>query len=432
MLLRFSVSNYRSFDSEQELSLVASSLKDGESAVHAIPKAKLGALRVAAIYGANASGKSNVLRALSFVCDVVENSHAGWKPQKKIPRQAFKMRPGRTGEPTAFRVDFVVDDVRHEYKFSVESERVVEESLHSFPEVRPRLMFRRSGDTFTFGKHLAGPNQLIGSLTRSNSLFLSAAAQNNHEALLPIYNWFAGAFRFEFGPREGPNDATLEICADASRKPRLERLLAAADLGLTGIDFKERELSAETRQMFAALAKAMPPEAAEQVQIPDRVPDVSFLHRCEDGESVRFGPGDESTGTLAYFGLLGPVIDALESGGVLCVDELEKSLHPLLALEIVRIFNDKARNPNGAQLIFNTHDTNLLDAEMLRRDQIWFTEKDRCGATHLYPLTDFKPRREENLERGYLQGRYGAVPFIHREAFEPGALPNEDTISDGE
>jgi uncharacterized protein len=431
MLLRFAVSNYRSFDSEQELSMVASSLKGTESAAMEVPAAKMGALRVAAVYGPNASGKSNVLRALHFVCNAVEDSHVSWKPQQRIPRHSFKMRPERADEATNFRVDFVVGGTRYEYKFAVASESVISESLHSFPEARSRLIFRRSADSFTFGKFTAGPNQLIASLTRSNSLFLSAAAQNNHEMLLPVYNWFAQALRFVSGPRDEPNGDTFAICADASRKPLLERFLTAADFGLAGVDFKEREVPEETRRIFTAVAMAVP-DAAEKIHFPERIIDVSFLHRCENGESVRFGPNDESTGTLAYFGLLGPVIETLEQGGVLCVDELEKSLHPLLALEIVRIFNDEERNPKGAQLIFNTHDTNLLDADVLRRDQVWFTEKDRCGATHLYPLTDFKPRREENLERGYLQGRYGAVPYLHREDFNAGLRRPVDHVADGE
>ncbi len=112
---------------------------------------------------------------------------------------------------------------------------------------------------------------------------------------------------------------------------------------------------------------------------------------------------------------MGPVVQAIENGGVLCVDELDSSLHPLLALDLLRVFNDHERNPRGAQLVFNTHDTNILSGSVLRRDQIWFTEKDSEGATHLYPLSDFKPRKNENLERGYLQGRYGAIPFVEAE-----------------
>jgi AAA15 family ATPase/GTPase len=128
-----------------------------------------------------------------------------------------------------------------------------------------------------------------------------------------------------------------------------------------------------------------------------------------------FDPKEESAGTMAYLALLGPIVKALRSGGVICIDEIDSSLHPLIAVLIMRFFSNPGINPKGGQLIFNTHDTNLLSSGTLRRDQIWFTEKDKNGESHMYPLTDFKPRRQENLENGYLQGRYGAIPFIHSD-----------------
>ena len=142
-----------------------------------------------------------------------------------------------------------------------------------------------------------------------------------------------------------------------------------------------------------------------------------MVHRGANQEEAEFPLAEESAGTAALFSLLVPALSALESGGTLFIDELDSSLHPLLALELVRLFNDEKRNPFGAQLIFNTHDTNLLDRSVLRRDQVWFTEKDSTGASHLYSLTDFKPRRNENFKRGYLQGRYGAIPFIENSTF---------------
>jgi AAA15 family ATPase/GTPase len=152
---------------------------------------------------------------------------------------------------------------------------------------------------------------------------------------------------------------------------------------------------------------------ADAVQIPT-AQEVLCLHKVGDS-ALPLRQGQESKGTIAFLSLLAPVLRALFDGGVVCVDELDESLHPLLAIEVIRVFSDPKRRPRGAQLIFNTHDTNLLSA--LRRDQIWFTEKARDGASQLYPLTDFKPRREENLENGYLQGRYGAIPFLNPDGF---------------
>jgi AAA15 family ATPase/GTPase len=151
-------------------------------------------------------------------------------------------------------------------------------------------------------------------------------------------------------------------------------------------------------------------------QLSDTTPELRLLHRFGD-KAVPLPLSNESGGTIAYLSLLGPVVDALRKGIPLLVDGLDASLHPLLAIELIRLFNSPSSNPNGAQLIFNTHDTNLLSSGVLRRDQIWFTEKGEDASSHLFPLSDFKPRRQENLENGYLQGRYGAIPFINPDAF---------------
>lgn len=408
MLLRFAASNFRSLKDEQELSLIATSLTgraDGVARVGAIDQ---GVLRVAAIYGANASGKTNVLRALHFMATAVEDSQTSWKPDQPIPRQPFRLDQTSRDSASQFEVDIAIDSTRYQYGFSVSSERVLEEWLFAFPSGRRQMWYRRKPDGISFGRHLAGENRVIERVTRPNSLFLSAAAQSNHEQLTPIYRWFSTNLEFITSDRHGPPIETLQLCASESVRARIETALAAADLGLLGFETSERPVEEATRKIFAAIRDMLPSGAT----MPEKLPDVRFLHRCEHNAPVTLALAAESDGTIAYFGLLGPAIRTLDRGGTLCVDELDSSLHPLLALELVRLFNDAKRNPHGAQLIFNTHDTNLLDLTILRRDQIWFTEKDKCGTTHLYPLTDFKPRENENLQRGYLQGRYGAVPFL--------------------
>jgi len=193
------------------------------------------------------------------------------------------------------------------------------------------------------------------------------------------------------------------MCGAEEFKSWIVGALRAADLGIIGLEVKEEDLLAAGDKDYDGTLVA---EFLERFQT------VSLLHRGSSSAREPFHQGNESAGTLAFFGLLGPLARAIKSGGTVCVDELDASLHPLLALEMLRLFNDHKLNPQGAQIIFTTHDTNILDKASLRRDQIWFTEKDAEGGTHLYPLTDFKPRKNENLERGYLQGRYGAVPFI--------------------
>jgi hypothetical protein len=242
-------------------------------------------------------------------------------------------------------------------------------------------------------------------LTRSNSLFLSAAAQNNHEMLLPIYNWFWTTLVFVIGGRSEETKQTIKMCQESPEtRALITRLLSIADLGIADLTITVKRPRTLAEEITRSMLPGPPPSTVE------------LLHRI-NGRLLPFELDQESAGTAAYLALLGPLVEALQSGGVICVDELDSSLHPLMAIEIMRLFENRDQNPTRAQLIFNTHDTNLLNTGLLRRDQIWFTEKDAKGESHLYPLTDFKPRREENLGSGYLQGRYGAIPFIHSEGF---------------
>lgn len=231
--------------------------------------------------------------------------------------------------------------------------------------------------------------------------------------LLRIFSWFfIQALVVEEKSRSLAEIAVAQMCIDDSMRESIHALLASADLGISGIETIEEELSSFTERLnlapdYSVLHSLIFPRS------PRAVGGVQFRHRAtstRDGISLPFE--QESEGTKALFTLAGLIVGRLRQGGLLMVDELDRSLHPHLALKIVAMFNDPATNPGNAQLVFNTHDTNLLDTNILRRDQIWFTEKGDDGATRLYPLTDFRARKHENLERGYLQGRYGAVPAV--------------------
>jgi hypothetical protein len=404
MLLRFKFSNYRSFRAEQELSLVAGPLKDHGESVFEIPGLNERALPVAAIYGANASGKTTVLRALQFMNRVLRESHRLWEPGQAIPLESFA---GEVPEsPTRFMVDFIHAGIRHQYGFALSSSTVLEEWLRAYPKGHKQTWFsRKAGKPISFSEKLAGENRVIEQLTRKNSLFLSAAAQNNHEMLRPIYDWFWTNLVFVTGDRSEETKQTIKMCEeDRETHALITRLLSVADLGIADISITESTGGLAEQIMRSMLEHATVPRT------------VKLLHRI-NGALLPLELEHESAGTAAYLALLGPLVEALRWGGVICVDELDSSLHPLIAIEIMRFFEDPVQNPKRGQLIFNTHDTNLLNTGILRRDQIWFTEKDAKGESHLYPLTDFKPRREENLESGYLQGRYGAIPFIRSDEF---------------
>jgi hypothetical protein len=416
MLLRFRVSNFRSLRDEQELSMVASSRDDRGAVIH-LENLGLDVLRVAAIYGANAAGKSNVLAAFRFMCRAVFRSHRMWKPEGPVPREPFLLDPEARSRPSYFEVDFLQGGVRYCYGFKLDDEQVLEEWLYAYPHKRPQLWFRRdisASESFEFGKQLKGNHRVVAGLTRKNSLFLSVAAEHNHEALLRVYSWFSQRVRHAgVDDRSARVFYTIDLLNDAYRTALLD-LVRLADLGVSDFSVGE-ELVPSTVLEFLRSASENSPEVAKLIDGEPKIPKLQFLHRTGQ-DSVAMAFEQESSGTQAWFAMAGPILRTLEQGSVLCVDELDASLHPRLAFEIIRIFEDPVRNPRGAQLIFNTHDTtllgNLLGEPALRRDQVWFVEKDGTGATHLYPLTEFKPRKSENLERGYLQGRYGAVPFI--------------------
>jgi AAA15 family ATPase/GTPase len=428
MLIRFRVQNHKSIRDEQELSFVAASLSEFPEKLIRPQLLEVDLLRVVGIYGANASGKSTVLDALDFMQDAVLESHREWKPKAPIPRQPFRLSSDRLEMPSLFEVDFLLDQIRYTYGFILDSEVIREEWLFAYPQGKKQRWFVRKGQRpkdFVFSRFLSGENKAVQALTRPNSLFLSTAAQNNHAKLTPIFEWFDKSLNFvDSQTRDVLRSQTAVECVEPAFRESVKRLLMTADLGITGIDIEQ---DAFQNEIIKAMAKVL-----EDNQSPWKILDAQryrpvLLHRSAvDGGDVRFPFGDESRGTQALFGLAGQVVKTLADGGILCVDELDASLHPLMAVEIVKLFNDPKNNPHGAQLLFNTHDTNILEYAELRRDQIWFTEKDKSGATHLYPLTDYKARKEENIKRGYLQGRYGAIPFLETPT---ALLPNEE---DGE
>ncbi len=395
---------------------MAGSFKDHSEAILTSEGLREGVLPVAAIYGANASGKTNVLRALQFMANAVLSSHKNWAPDAPIPVDPFAADEASKRAPSRFVVDFFVDGKRHQYGFGVDTAAVTEEWLFAYPTGKKQVWFsRKPHGPMSFGTKMPGENRTIESLTRKNSLFLSAAAQNNHPALLPVYKWFSSSLSFVRGQRGFFKEGTARLCEKADYRSAVKQLMAVADLGVADLTVREEKYPENVRQAMDAVFSTLKVKT-DQLKISEGQVKVQLLHQIGT-RTVPFELDEESDGTIAFFALLGPIIAAMKDGGTVCIDELDASLHSLLAEQLIRLFNDRSRNPQAAQLIFNTHDTNLLSSGILRRDQIWFTEKNKDASTVLYPLSDFKPRRSENLESGYLQGRYGAIPFVNPEAF---------------
>ncbi|GAA2431344.1 ATP-binding protein [Streptomyces glaucus] len=444
MLLRFQVTNHASIRDEQELSMIAGDDRP-ERVQHPVFGTDLHAVPVAAVYGSNASGKSNVIDALKWMKHAVLDSFRRWDPAGGVPRRPFRFRPAPGSHPSTYEIDFVVDGIRYEFGFTVDDEAVLEEWLFYFPEGNRRKLYVREGsapDTLRFGRWLTGRRKTISELLRPNSLYLSVAAAQNHELLRTLHRWFRDGLRTasdqDFSQRL---DFTMKLLrrqfesrGDRETSPdAMTHLLRFADLGVEGLQFQEpdQKLLEEHKRIVAALNEVV----GDRVRV-DGAPGyrVHVQHRTTDGIFSLTLP-EESSGTRTWIGLLGPVLTALSQGSVLAVDELDARLHPYLADALVGMFQAPDVNRSGAQLLFTTHEASLLGNNArteLYRDQIWFTEKDRQTlATRIFPVTDFYVRdsanTRDNLEKRYLSGRYGALPLLDDESLRRLA----DEISDG-
>ncbi len=411
MLLRFSVSNHLSIRDSQELLFTASSLKDRSDGLIDCAAAPNGSVVPAVvIYGANASGKSNLLEAITVMRHMVLRSHTEGDPGGGVPRHAFRLDTESYRRPSRFEIDFVLDGVRHHYGFEANDREFLSEWLYAFPKSHRRSLFVRDGDDYRFGRDLKGQNSVIAGLTRPNSLYVSAAAQNRHEQLSAVFGYFLSFHGFMGVGVAGPEASAWLV--DEEVDSRVIDLLGKIDTGICDYRRTERELPEEMqtlpRELFELVRKRS--SASMEFDVEGKRATVELGHRSREGKPVFLDLNLESAGTRRLLLVLSLVYRALDEGTPLAIDELDASLHTLAGAEILKLFCSPETNPRGAQLIATTHDTNLMDASVLRRDQLWFTSKDADGATHLYPLTDIRTRGSDNFERGYLQGRYGAVP----------------------
>ena len=416
MLLRFRVSNHLSIRDMQELSLIATSLRDEERGLierSAITQGRI--LPADVIYGANASGKSNIVDAISFMRKMVVLSHSHGRPDGGVPRKSFELDHNSSENPTYCDMDFIVEDVRYHYGFEATDSAFESEWLYSYPRKRKRMLFERTESSFQFGRDLKGNNKNIAELTRKNSLFLSAAAQNRHPHLSNIYRFFE----------------MVRVIRDTSISGILisKKLLDESENGLdqrvidylgtidTGVvDFRRKKFEIPEgfeilqREVVKLLEKFSGEPLGSDIASEINPDQIELGHRGTDGDTFFLELNSESAGTRRLLIVLSHMFFALDSGGLLCIDELDASLHTNAVETLLKVFCSSDVNSRGAQLIATTHDTNLMNPVILRRDQQWFTEKDQSGATQLYSLSDFRTRKDDNFERDYREGRYGAIP----------------------
>ena len=439
MLLRFGVANHRSIRDYQELLLSASRRIKRGGLVMPVPTLREAAVPVAAIYGPNAAGKSNLIDALDEMRWAIVNSHKALGAGDRIRRFPFRLDGKGPASPTQFDCTFTLG-ARHmgetrpdepeqvyEYGFEYTATEFRREWLYqTIRQTRQstRALFERRTEDgqvhVSFGGQLRGENRVIAKITRPNSLFLSAAAQNNHPQLTDLHRYFAERWTVILDEDAMGERAVAERLHDYEHMERLMQLVRQADIGVTGIDVEEDEpddLQVKVASVVAELLSnepgqdTEPAHSSEQLRYKMRRPKRLRLSHSADGGTVRsFNYHQESKGTRTLISLLIPALEALSSGSLFVVDELDTSMHPDLARAFLSLFNKKNSNPHGAQLVFSTHDVTLLSSGPLRQDEIWMTDKNREGASRFTPLTDFKLRSRDDIEKAYRHGRLGGVP----------------------
>ena len=427
MIIEFRVKNHRSFREEQTLSMVASnydkSLPENLIDLNLLGLADTRLVKAAAVYGQNAGGKTNVLLAIQFLKWMVVESATGQRPDAKLPAEPFCLDRESTGLPTTFDLTFVANGVRYELAVAVTKDRVEQERLVAYPNGKAQVWYDRvwNDESQQYDWSPEKPSEFprdpgIVAKTRSNALFLSTAAQWNNAQVAPIYMWFATNLGFLNLSAEASRwslEFTSEMAKDSEEVRRfVTEVLSRADLGLSGVDISEQSSGGDFEKAFGRLREVARELGSNPNVVPDKFWKVTFQHRGKDGENFPISWTDASSGTRRLFSVLGPWLFAIQNNLVMCVDELEASMHPVLAEELLRLLFKITEPKSTAQILFTTHNPLLLDTTLLRRDQVWFADKTKAGESFLYPLTEYKPRVDESLVRGYMSGRYGAIPRI--------------------
>lgn len=379
-------------------------------------------LTSAAVYGANASGKSNLVAAMRFMRDFVLSSSKDTQAGEPIPVEVYALSPETQSQPASFEMVFIAEGTQYRYGFAVTPERIEREWLYYVPKTREVQLFERERDAIKLAKDSFAEGDGLQAKTRSNALFISVVAQFNGTVAARILTWFR-----EYAIISGLDDDhvrshTVSMLWEPERAHEVIEFIKTLDVGIDDVTLDETAVyenyfGRNRAWMIGYSASIAREQDALYLSSSNRLK-IMTIHKNytvagELDSPVLFNlDSQESEGTKKLFALAGQLIETLRYGNPLIIDEFDARLHPLITREIIRLFNSKETNPKHAQLIFMTHDTNLLDKDFLRRDQIWFTEKDRYGASHLYSLAEFKVRNDASYGKDYIQGKYGAIPFL--------------------
>ena len=425
MLIEFSVENHRAFREKQTFSMVASATTERtghdrvlETGFSVVPRVLSGAC----IFGANGAGKSSLINAMNFMCSFVKNSFQEKNIHKQVPAP-FKFHSKWRKRPSKYEVSFVHKKTLFQYGFVRDGNRVIEEWLfaRSSETQRARQLFYREfdceRDTYLWElnpEHLRGKRESWRDATRPDALFLTTAAYMNAEALQAPCEWFSNILRHI--ELEGVHLVYFyaSYLKEDEWKQRILKFMAEADVALSDLDAKERETSELTQKITEMIVKDTGfDESQNDLR---KIFDVNTFREDDEGSIVPLSMREESRGTRTLFNLAVPILKVLDDGLVLFVDDLNAGLHPLVFNHLVSLFADPKSNPKGAQLIFTTHETSVFDQRFMGRDQIWLVEKNDQLAAKLVPLSDFRVRDAKAFQKKYLDGRFGGVPKVRKQA----------------
>jgi AAA15 family ATPase/GTPase len=424
VLLQFSVNNYRSIKDTVTFSM-ATALQEDKNFFN-IRKYKL--LNSAVVYGANASGKSNLLRAMAFMGKIVLNKTKVIQSVDKLPHDPFKLNTSTKEASSSFEIVFFIDETKYRYGFELDSTTVYSEWLFADEKGKEAKLFYRDDEE----AHYVNPQKFKEgfaffdtSLSKikisKNQLFIWKCDQNDGEISKSILNWFSRFNLIDGLSHDGYISYTMKKTEDAEFKNKIVSLVQTADIGIDDIKIQEDKIPDE---VFEKLP--LPDELKQEILKEGGLKSVKIntYHTIFDENNDEVGKeifeldSEESLGTQKFFKMSAPILNTLQEGKILMIDELDASLHPMLTKHLIKLFHDKSINTKNAQLIFATHDTNILKPQLFRRDQIWFTQKNKYGSTDVYALSEIKNvRKTEDFESQYIQGKYGAIPYLGKFEF---------------
>ena len=424
MLVEFTVDNFKSIKDAVKFSMITSSKDEG----NCFKNRNYNLLRSAIIYGANASGKSNFLRAMAFMSRFVLNRYKILQSTDSLPHVPFKLSTETENDSSKFEIVFFIDETKYRYGFELDNEKIYAEWLYADEKGKEAKLFVRDADE----EEYVNPNKFkegyiffdkkINKIkVGANQLFIWKCDQDDGEISKKILQWFNQFNMIDGMDHQGYINYTMKKMENEDFKAQIVKLVKTADIGIDDLMVEEEDIPVEVIESLP-----LPDDIKTEMLSEGGVKSISLqtIHKKydKDGEAVDKVvfelEKEESKGTRKFFAMSAPILDTLRNGKVLIIDELDASLHPVLTQHLIKLFHDESINTKKAQLIFATHDTNLLNRHIFRRDQIWMTEKNQYGATDLYSLAQFKNvRKKEDFEKQYIQGKYGAIPYLGKFEF---------------